>query len=189
MIKKLFAPLLITSSLYSIEYIDASKMNNFNLDLFVGTELGYSYNHNDQFDDSYYTYGLYMGIPIDGFEIIGKKELQRSQDYNSWLRTLTLNIPITGKYTRQWYLGLIVGHAKINFTDKSVDDNNLEYRRYDDIIYGTHFGKRYKFSRNFYVRAEIEYLYYGYTIPTRNDPNGYKIDGSLEFNYGVEWRF
>lgn len=188
MFTKIITILFVTLSLQaSVKYEDESKYNFIDTDFFVGGDLGFAYNQNEKFDETYYTYGLYAGVPIYGYEVILKKKLQRSKDYDGWLQSLIINIPMGGKFSRQTYFGLIAGKANLKFTDGETTSKSLTDDSHKENFYGAHFGKRYKLTRHLYSRMEIEYLYYGFKIEGANRDFG--IDNSLEAVMSVEYRF
>ena len=80
-------------------------------------------------------------------------------------------------------MGIIGGSGKLNFSDTKVTSLNLDKKTIKDNFYGIHFGKRYKFTRHFYTRIELEYMKYKYEAKNIN------LNNSLEFIYGCEYRF
>ena len=188
MIKKIIAISIFVSSLYAVEYKDENKTNLVDLNMFVGLEYGISYNNNDEFDDLLQAYGLYAGTPIyNGIELIAKYKQQNSSSYDSEQKSITVNFPISGKYTREVYMGAIVGESSLEFFNEEVTNKSLNDKRYDGSFYGLHLGKRFNYTRNFAIRIEAEYLYYGDTVKAGN--NNYDITDSVELLYGLEYRF
>jgi hypothetical protein len=189
MIKRIIGFILIFISVANaLEYKDETKFTAIDKTIFIGGDVGFAYNRNDSFDDSYYTYGLYAGFPVYGYEVIYKKKLQRSRTYDGWLQSISFNIPIDGKSSRQEYIGFVAGIADLSFTDTQVSTKSLLGKRHDGRFYGAHIGKRYKLTRNLYSRMELEYLNYGFNVYDSLGDN-YGIEDSIEFLMGIEYRF
>jgi hypothetical protein len=189
MIKKIIGFILIFISVANaLEYKDETKFTSIDKRFFIGGDVGFAYNRNDRFDDTYYTYGLYAGFPIYGYEVIYKKKLQRSRTYDGWLQSISFNIPLAGKSSRQEYFGLVAGIADLSFTDSQVSKKSLLDKRHDGRFYGAHIGKRYKLQRNLFSRIELEYLNYGFNVYNTSG-DSYDVEDSLEFLMGIEYRF
>lgn len=188
MIKKIIAIGILVSSLYGVEYKDENKTNLIDLNMFVGLEYGISYNNNDKFDDLLQAYGFYIGTPIyNGIELIAKYKQQNSSSYDSEQKSITVNFPISGKYTREVYVGAILGQSSLEFSDAQITNKSINDKKYDGSFYGLHLGKRFNYTRNFAIRIEAEYLYYGDSIKAGS--NNYDITDSAELLYALEYRF
>lgn len=171
----------------NLKYMDESKFNYFDPRIFVGLDAGYNYNRaNDKLDRFVYSYGGYVGIPVFDYEMIVKKKFARAEEYELLNNSLTLNFPYNGTGARQAYWGIIAGQSTIDF--KRHSRYNLQKAQNDGTFYGIHFGQRNKYTRNVFVRYELEYLRYDMDIK-QNDGKDFGFNHSLEFIVGVEYRF
>lgn len=185
--KVLFSLLVGLSSLAAIEYQNEEKFDYVDPRFFMGLEGQYSYTVADEMDKLNYGYGIYVGMPISDFEIIVKHKEFSSDNYDASSNAIVLNKQIDGTGARNLYLGLVVGQSKLTFTDNTVSEKALLKKEQDENYYGVHIGKKYKFSRELYVRIELEYQKFGYTL--QSTTKDLKIDSAVEFIYGVEYRF
>jgi len=191
--KKILILLCLSLTLFAVEptnkYLDDTKFDFTDLRIFGGLEGGYHYTKaSESFDDRSYSYGAYIGIPIDDLEIILKRKISLTNDFELENTSFTLNMPISGTGSRALYLGLIGGKSEVTYGENIKTQYNLLTTTNDGNFYGGHLGKRYKFSENFYVRIELEYLKYNLSSKTTTNEN-VAIENSLELIYGVEYRF
>jgi hypothetical protein len=178
---------LILSSAVAIEYQNEDQFEYIDPRFFMGLEGGYSYTVADEMDKLNYGYGIYAGMPISDFEIIVKHKEFSSDNYDASSNAIIINKQIDGTGARNLYLGFVVGETKLTFNDNTVSEKALLKKEQSENYYGVHLGKRYKFSREMYVRIELEYQRFGYTLQsTTKDLN---IDSAVEFIYGLEYRF
>jgi len=180
--KKVIFLILCTSFLFSSDskYLKEKEYSNNDLRVFVGLSGSYAYFDSEKTtDNSLYSYGIYLGLPIfDNYEVILNKYNSVTSDFKYNQQSLTLNVPLTSRKTRRVYVGIVGGKGTIEF------NNNLG--NLDDYFYGVHIGKRYKFTRNYYARIELEAMKYNYK---REDLKEIGKDRALIFNYGFEYRF
>ena len=172
-------------------YLDEDKMNYSNIRPFVGLDGGYSYvnttANTGNLDSSLYSYSVYIGIPIWDYEFILKHKNRSKRDFELISNSLILNIPIDGSGTDMTYLGVVGGQGTLTWGDTQKTTLNLISSSAKDSFYGVHIGQKYKFSRNFYVRIELEYIKYDFISKTTTSQ--VSLDNSLEFIYGFEYRF
>jgi len=194
MIKKLIiTALLFTSSVYAetvnnTKYIEAEKMDNSNFRPFIGIEAGISYiDTTGGLDNSMLAYGLYIGMPIFSWEIIAKIKQDTTSDFNIVSSGLVLNMPIDGSGTDKTYVGLIAGNSKLEWRQHTIDSLGIKDKSETNAFYGIHIGQKYKYTRNFYARIELEYIKYSYMFSI--DSKKFGADDSLKFNYGFEYKF
>jgi hypothetical protein len=116
-----------------------------------------------------------------------KNKYSDTKDFRIKSKSVILNIPIDGSGTDLFYFGLIVGKAEARWDTKEVTRFLLSEQNVKENFYGVHIGNKYKFHRNFYVKIELEYL--KYDIEDKDVPSDVYIDKSLEFIYGIEYRF
>jgi hypothetical protein len=181
--KKIFIIWLMIFTLSSaneISYLDENKMDYSNIRTFVGVDIGYSYllKREANMDDTVYPYSLYVGIPVMDYEAIFKYKISTKDDFEFITNNLILNIPIDGSGANMTYFGIVAGYGQLTWKDDMCRTLQLTKRTINKSFYGVHIGQRYKYSRNFYVKIEMEYV--EYNLPFEN---------SLEFIYGVEYRF
>ena len=180
--KKIILIILITTSLFSKDsrYLDKTDYSNWDFRAFIGLDAKYGYLSSNQTSDlSIYGYGVYVGMPVFfDMEVIINKNQSFLSDYVFNQQSLTLNIPLTSRKSRRVYWGVKIGEGKLSFDDNRED--------LDDYFYALHLGKRYKFTRNYHVRIEIEAIKYNYE---KDDLQEFGKDGALTFNYGFEYRF
>lgn len=190
-IKKIVLSLLILCSVASSKALEYSNEDSFKyLDVkpFVGIEIGWAYMKDaSRFDSTIEAYGYYVGLPIRQYEIIVKRKFSDSKDFTIDAKSVTFNMPIDGSGTDLFYFGLIGGEAKVRWANREVSRFSIQEQTIKDKFYGVHIGNKYKFHRNFYVKIELEYL--NYDIADENLSNDVYIDKSLEFIYGIEYRF
>ncbi|MCK5293023.1 MAG: hypothetical protein KAJ49_00080 [Arcobacteraceae bacterium] len=196
MIKKIFLiALLLVSSSFAQEnksdYLDENKMDYINFRPFVGIDGGYAYlnttANSGDLGSKLYSYSVYMGMPLFDYELILKYKNSNKDDFDLISNSLILNIPIDGSGTDMTYLGLIGGEGTLTWNNNQVTTLNLISTTVKDSFYGIHIGQKYKFSRNFYVRIELEYLQYDFI--TKTPTSKVSIDNTLEFIYGFEYKF
>lgn len=191
--KKILLLLSLSHLLFGNEgankYLDDTKFDYTDLRIFTGLEGGYHYTKgSENFDDRSYSYGAYVGVPIDDLEFIFKSKKSLTNDFELANKSLTLNIPISGTGSRTLYAGIIGGNSEVTYNENIKTQYNLLKATEDGKFYGAHLGKRYKFSENFYVRIELEYLKYNLSSKTTTATD-VAIENSLEFIYGLEYRF
>ena len=171
-------------------YMDENKMDYSDIRPFVGLDAGYGYINGDVktgdgLDNTEYSYSGYIGLPILSYEIIFKEKKKLTSDFNIKEHSFIINRSIDGSGARMVYLGLIGGKGELTWSNNRISSLNINNKTVKDNFFGIHLGKQYKFTRNFYVRIELEYMKYKYQT-TNNTAN---LDKSLEFIYGVEYRF
>lgn len=169
-------------------YLDEIKMDYSNIRPFVGLDVGYAFvQTSGDLDSTIYPYSVYMGLPISNYDIILKHKTSNKDDFRLVSNILVVNIPMGGSGADLTYFGLLGGQGKLTWKDNKFASLNLLKKSIDKSFYGVHIGKRYKFSRNFYVRIELEYMKYDYVAKT--NLTDVSLDSSLEFIYGFEYRF
>ena len=175
--------MIFASTLFSAEskYIKEKDYSNNDFRIFIGLSASYGYFSSDKTtDSSIYSYGLYAGLPIfDDYEVIINKNIITTKDFEYNQQSLIFNIPLNSRKTRKVYIGIVGGKGTIEF-------NNENTETIDDYFYGLHIGKRFKYTRNYYVRIELEAMKYNYK---REDLKEFSNDASINFNYGFEYRF
>ena len=196
MIKKI---LLLTCFLLTISfaqdktnnYLDENKLDYSSLRPFVGLDGGYSYvdttSDNGNLDNTLYGYSVYVGLPISSYEIIIKHKNRSKSDFELISNSLILNMAISGSGTDMTYFGIIGGEGELTWGDTQVSTLNLSSSNIKDTFYGMHIGQKYKFTRNFYVKIELEYMKYDFVSKTST--SDVSLDNTLEFIYGIEYRF
>lgn len=178
---------LCFSTLFALEYEKENELSSIDPKFIVGLEGHYSYTIADDMDKLNYGYGFYLGMPVSDFEILVKQKRFTSDNFDSIANALIINKNIDGTGIRPLYLGIVAGERELEFKQESITSKGLEKEKVSDTFYGIHIGKKYKYSRNFAVRIELEYVNYGTTLKsTIKDLN---VDSSIDFNYGVEYRF
>ena len=196
MIKKiLFLSIFLLTTSFALDnkgnYLDESKMDYSSLRPFVGIDGGYAYvnttANNGNLESSLYSHSIYAGLPIWDYEFIIKHKNSSKRDFELISNSLILNIPIGGSGTDMTYLGLIGSQGTLTWEDTQVTTLNLTSSSVKDTFYGIHIGQKYKFARNFYVRIELEYM--KYDLITKTTTNEVSLDNTLEFIYGVEYKF
>ncbi|MCI0500531.1 MAG: hypothetical protein L0Y61_02140 [Epsilonproteobacteria bacterium] len=193
MYKKIILTLGLTLSLFGNEphtkYLDDSKMDYSDLQVFIGVDGSYNYQSaSEKLDNSAIGYSIYTGIPIYGLELIAKKTVKDSNSLELAMQNITLNIPVSGTGSRSLYVGFLAGNAKVTYSDNIVNSNGLIEKSTDGNFYGVHIGKRYKFSQNFFGRMEFEYL--KYNLQTKNNTGtSLEFSNDSSFIYGLEYRF
>jgi len=179
--KKFIILILFTSTLFAYEskYSNEKDYSNNDFRIFIGLNANYGYLNSEQTNDhSLYSYGLYAGMPIfNDYEIILSKYNSVTSDFTLNQQSLIFNIPLTSRKTRRVYIGVIAGSGNVDMKNSFINNDEITNK-----FYGLHIGKRYKFTRNYYVRIELEALKYEYK-------DIYEKDTSLIFNYGFEYRF
>jgi len=179
--KKVIFLILFTTILFSSEskYLKVKDYSNNDSRIFVGILANYGYLNSKQTSDkSIYSYGLYIGIPVFyNYEIILNKYNSVTSDFTLNQQSLIFNIPLSSRETRRVYIGVVGGLGELD-----MKDNTTSIEKITDKFYGFHIGKRYKFTRNYYARIELEALRYDYKGIEEKDT-------SFTFNYGFEYRF
>jgi len=180
--KKFIFLVLFSSILLGADskYLKEDQYSNYDFRVFAGLSANYGYYNSDiSSDHSIYSYGLYLGMPVfSDYEIILNKNRSNIRNFTYFQQSVAINIPLTSRKTRRAYIGIIGGKGIVDFKDNRKD--------IDDYFYGIHIGKRYKFTRNYYVRIEFEATKYNYI---KSDFKGFGKDGAITFNYGFEYRF
>jgi hypothetical protein len=175
--KKILLALLLTGSLFakSSIYLDKNDYSNNDFRVFVGLDAKYGYlNSKRTSDQTIYSIGGYVGLPFFGdYEFIINKNKEYTRDYTLDQQSITFNIPLTSRQSRRVYVGLKAGTGTVSFDDSDDIDNKF---------YAIHIGKRYKFTRHYRVRIELEAISYDI-----DDNLG--SDNGITFNYGFEYRF
>lgn len=188
MFKKIIVLAFLVTSLCAVEYKDESKIDSVDLGFFVGVEGGVMFPRNKGFDDTKENYGFYLGVPVyNGIEFLIESKKHIAQSYDSCIKSLGINIPISGKSSRQAYIGLTAGKNTLKFSDGQVERKKLYDNKFDGNVYSAILGKRFRYKRNFAIKVEAEYAHYGFKIggATRE----YRITDSLEFVFGMEYLF
>jgi hypothetical protein len=191
MLKNLVVALFCITSLLAqdnLKYQDESKFNNFDPRIFVGLEGAYNYtSSSEDIDKTVYSYSFYIGTPIlSKYELIIKDKYFIANGYDMNSQSLTINFPFDGTSTRESYFGIIGGVSEMEF--ESAVNYNLVKKVNDGKFYGVHIGARNKYTRNVFVRYELEYLNYDLQSK-KNDNTTLDLEASLEFLVGVEYRF
>ncbi|HIP12100.1 MAG TPA: hypothetical protein EYG73_05185 [Arcobacter sp.] len=194
MIKKLIvSTLLATSFMYAnssnnIKYLEEEKMENNNIRPFIGMELGFALlSSNEPIDKTIYSSGFYAGIPIYTWELISKYKISNTKDFNLNKTSLSLNIPISGSGTDMTYIGVIAGQSDLSWSDNRIASFSLIKQDSKNSFYGIHIGQKYKYSRNYYLRVELEYS--KYEFETKSYVSDVLIDYSTEFICAFEYKF
>jgi hypothetical protein len=190
MVKKLVVGLFCITSLFAqnnLKYQDESKFNNIDPRIFVGLEGAYNYtSSNEELDKLIYSYGLYIGVPVYKYELILKGKNLIASGFDISAQSIAFNIPFDGTSTKETYWGVTAGNAKIEFDNHT--SKNLLKATNDGNFYGIHIGARNKYTRNIFVRYELEYLKYDLESK-KTDNKTLDIESSIEFLVGVEYRF
>jgi len=176
--KKLLLPILFASTVFASSgtYLNKKDYSNNDLRVFVGLGVNYGYlNSNRTTDKSVYSFNGYIGLPFyDDYELIINKDLTYTRDYTLDQQSITINIPLASRQSRRVYVGLKAGTGSVDL------DNTLEDK--DSKFYAIHIGKRYKFTRHYRVRIELEAIRY-------DIDDSFSSDNAVTFNYGFEYRF
>ncbi len=184
----LFASTLLASE-NNMQYLDESKMDYNDPRIFIGVDGSYNYQlTSDSLDKSLLGYSVYAGIPISDVELIVKKTIANSNNLELDTQNLTLNFPISGTGSRMVYLGILGGDAKVTYNSSTVSGHNLSETSSKGTFYGAHWGKRYKYSQNWFGRMEFEYLSYDIKTP-KTTTGSLDINSNFSFIYGMEYRF
>ena len=194
MIKKLIITILLfVSSIYAnstnkIKYLDEKEMDYTNFRPFIGIDASATYiDTTHALDKSMLGYGLYIGMPIFSWEIIAKMKKDTTRDFHVISKAISINMPIGGSGTDLTYVGIIGGKNKLTWRDHKITSLDIKDEILNNDFYGIHIGQKYKFTRNFYVRIELEYSKYDYLSKTSTSDIG--ADDSIAFNYGFEYKF
>ncbi len=183
--------IILTSSLLAKEnkYLKISEYSNWDHRIFVGLNANISYLRNTyNLDRSMYSYGAYIGLPIIfSNELILKSNIKDTNNFQIKEKSIVINFPFTARSSRQGYFGLLYGEGKLSWKDKDVSKLNLNQKIIKDNFYGIHIGKRYKFTRNYYARIELDFIKYNYNTPS--DILDINNIYTLGFTYGFEYRF
>lgn len=189
--KIILSLIILTLSLFSSEtkYLKEKDYNNNNFRIFIGTQLSYSYiKTNSDIDRSMFSYGLYLGLPIfSNYDIILKRKKKVIDEFYFVEDSLTLTIPLTSRLTSQTYVGVEAGKGKITWNDESINKYSLSNKTTSGNFYALSIGKKYKFTRNYYVRIELAYSKYDYLA--KSSVEDIQSDYSVDFNYAFEYRF
>ena len=191
MIKKIIIIALLIGSINAkdTKYLDEKDYSNNDFRIFVGLGASMSYLRSSEDLDKYmYSYSFYIGMPIFwGNELIIKKTKNIIDQFDINEQELILNIPFDSRDTRQSYYGIVFGQGEVKWNNTDATNFNVTKKTIEDTYYGVHIGKRYKFTRNYYVRIELEAIKYNFKTPTTNED--ITNDYSVSFNYGFEYRF
>ena len=181
--------LLVSLNAKNTKYLEEKDYKNDDFRIFTGIEASYSYlRASSSLDKLMYSYSVYIGMPVFyGNELIVKKKKNIVDEFNINQQSLILNIPLASRDTRQVYMGLIAGTGELKWNSDYINNLNITKNTIKENFYGLHIGKRYKYTRNFYARMELEYIKYNYSTPTNGEDIA--IDSSMAFNYGFEYRF
>jgi hypothetical protein len=175
--KKIISALLMASSLFASNniYLDKKDYSNNDFRIFAGIDGKYAYFNSDiTTDQTMVSYGLYVGLPIfNDYELIINKNQDNTRDFTINQQSITINMPLDSRQSRRAYLGIKAGNGTVDFDDNIAD--------LDNKFYAIHIGKRYKYTRHYRVRIELEATNYRYD----NNIN----DTAFSFNYGFEYRF
>jgi len=171
------------------QYIDETKLNNIDINFFVGADAGYGYlDATNGIDKTNKSYSFYAGLPIWHFELIAKKKKQIANDFDLRSKSLVLNIPFDGSWTRSIYFGFVAGKGTVTWKNKTIDNISLSGKEDDGDFYGVHIGEKYKFGRDFFVRTELEFTTNNFDT-TINSTTNTILKNYTEFIYSVEYRF
>jgi len=191
MYKMIISIFIITSSLFasSSKYLNQKDYSNNNFRIFIGTQVSYSYFKTNKLNDnSMYSYGLYTGLPIfKNYDLILKRKKSVVDEFYSIEDSLTLTIPLTSRLTRKVYVGLEAGKGTLNWDNSSVNKYSLKDKKTKGNFFGISLGKKFKYTRHYYVRVEIDYKKYNYVAKSLVDD--IKGNQSFGFNYSFEYRF
>ena len=194
MIKKLLLSAFLSvncmyaQSLSNTKYIQEDKMDYINFRPFVGVEAGISYiDTTHGLDKSMLGYGLYVGMPVSSWEVIAKIKKDTTRNLHVISKALSVNMPLYGSGTDFTYVGLVGGKNELRWRNHNVTSMNIQDDVLSTTFYGIHLGQKFKFTRNFYVRIELEYAKYDYISKTNSNDIG--ADDGIEFNYGFEYKF
>ena len=89
---------------------------------------------------------------FNDYELILKTNKLDANDYKIKKDSIRLNIPINSLFSRRLYFGLTYGKAKFEFKEKTIDNIDVSKKSDTSKYYSVTFGKRYKFTKSFYVR-------------------------------------
>jgi len=170
-------------------YLDKKDLYNYDYRIFVGLNTSISYiRSNVSLDKSMLSYGAHIGMPIFwGNELIFKNTINNTSNFKINQKSLILNIPFSSRSSRQAYFGVEYGEGEFKWNYGDMIGHNLKKRIIKDTFYGIHIGKRYKFTRNYYVRIELDAIKYNYKSESLQED--IDTNFSLGFNYGFEYRF
>ncbi len=188
MFKKIILVVLFIATLNAQDnkiYLNENKMDYSDLRVFVGLDGGYAYQINKELSDKSYSYSIYAGIPFSGWDIILKQKKTKANDFDMLSNCIIANLGISGSGTDMTYIGVLFGKSKINLDKDIVRNFNITNNQQTKNFYGTHIGQKYKFSRNFYVKIELEYKQYNYDF----NIDKVSMGESVEFIYGIEYKF
>jgi len=176
--KKILLFILITSSVFASNnrYMDEKDYSNLDFRIFAGLDAKYGYFNSDKTTDKSITsYGIYIGMPIIfDYEFIINKNRDNTRSFVLNQQSITINMPLTSRKSQRVYVGLKAGTGAVDFEDNIED--------LDNKFYAIHIGKRYKYTRHYHVRIELEAIAYDYDDNSKNDTG-------VTFNYGFEYRF
>jgi hypothetical protein len=196
MVKKIVLLVLVVVSFVfgqdnKSKYFDENSFYSYSFRPLVGIDCGYAYlnttSDNGDLHRSLYSYSIYVGIPFGDYEIIIKHKNSNKHDFDLVSNSLILNFAIDGSGTDKTYLGVIAGDGTLKWKAEKFSALNLSKREVEDRFYGVHIGQKYKFTRNFYVKIELEYMKYDFI--TKSNLSEVSIDNTTEFIYGIEYRF
>jgi len=189
--KILLVFLIITSALFAnnSKYLKQKDYKNYNFRVFIGTQLSYSYfTTNKSTDKSMYSYGLYAGLPLFGnYDLLIKRKRNVINQFFSIEDSLTLTIPLTSRLTRQVYVGLEAGKGDITWDNSDVTKYSLKNKKTSGKFYAISLGKKFKYTRHYYVRIELDYKKYDYI--SKSLISDVKSNQAFGFNYSFEYRF
>jgi hypothetical protein len=170
-------------------YLDKKDYTNYDLRLFIGTNFSYNYLQSSKsLDNSMYSYGLYIGMPIiNNYDLILQHKQNKINQFSSLETSLSLNIPFSSRLTEQTYIGFKVGQGKITWKDHYINKYALLKDNTNGKFYGLSLGKKYKYTRNYYARFEMDYIRYNYN--SKSTIKDVKNEYSFGINYSFEYRF
>jgi len=191
MIKKLVLVAVICVSLFSSDskYLKQKDYSNNDMRIFIGLDTSFSYlRSSNSLDQTMEGYGLYIGLPIyKDYELIIKRKINLTNNNIIKENSLIVNIPLMSRSSRQAYVGVILGEGEVTWDNNDIARLNLNKKVVKDSFYGLQLGKRFKYTRNYYLRAEGVAMKYNYDTPSTQT----NIDDiyTLGFNLGFEYRF
>jgi hypothetical protein len=191
-LKNILLLLLVSIVLFGKEtqYMDEKKFDYSDFNFIVGVEGSWNYtNANVTIDKDNLGYGVYIGMPVYlNYDLLLKTKQYASNDFTINATGLVFNIPIDGSGARSYYIGLTGGTTTTKFSGGFQTKHSLTQENVDGNYFGVHFGKKWKFTRNFFVRFEMEYSKHSIEAKSSGTQN-ITLDNITEFNYGVEYRF
>jgi hypothetical protein len=139
-------------------------------------------------DKSLYSYGLYIGLPIiNNYDLIIKNSVSSIDQFDTQESSLSLNIPFSSRLTTQTYFGIKAGMINIIVNDYYKTKYALTDSKTKGEFYGISLGKKYKYTRHYYSRFEIDYIKHNYKLKSTIENITPKY--SVGLNYSFEYRF